>query len=151
VLGDFSYLGIDPGAKGGMALITGSDYSVWNLPETPSDQLALLVDTVLPLCESLGTIPVTMIEQIGYLPKIMPPTSIVKLARSYGVLLGLLTGRVAYREIPPSRWQKALKCQTGGDKKVTYAMAQRLYPHVKITHNVADAILIARYCSLHWT
>jgi hypothetical protein len=42
-------------------------------------------------------------------------------------------------------WQKSLGCLTHGDKNVSKAAAQRLFPGMKITHATADALLIAYY------
>jgi hypothetical protein len=38
-----------------------------------------------------------------------------------------------------------MKCRSGGDKKITKAAAQRLFPRMKVTHKNADALLIAEY------
>jgi len=34
---------------------------------------------------------------------------------------------------------------TGGDKNVSKRRAQELFPEIKITHAIADALLIAEY------
>jgi hypothetical protein len=38
-----------------------------------------------------------------------------------------------------------MQCLTKGDKNVSKAAAQRLWPKLKITHANADALLIAEY------
>ncbi len=43
------------------------------------------------------------------------------------------------------RWQKEMGCLTKGDKNVTKRRAQELFPTLKITHAIADALLIAEY------
>ena len=43
------------------------------------------------------------------------------------------------------RWQKYLGCLTKGDKNVSKAKAQELFPDLKITHAIADSLLIAEY------
>jgi hypothetical protein len=38
-----------------------------------------------------------------------------------------------------------MSCLTKGDKNVTKSRAQELFPEVKVTHAIADALLIAEY------
>ena len=57
----------------------------------------------------------------------------------------LIAGGVPFEEVIPQRWQKFLGCMSKGDKNVTKARAQELFPSVKITHGNADALLIAWY------
>jgi len=42
-------------------------------------------------------------------------------------------------------WQKALGCMTKGDKNITKRLASELFPAIKCTHTVSDALLIAEY------
>lgn len=63
-----------------------------------------------------------------------------------GVLYGVLSScRIPYEEVSPIKWQTLLGCRTGGDKNISKAKAQSLFPSVKITHAVADALLLAEY------
>ena len=66
--------------------------------------------------------------------------------RSYGFLRGLLAANGIKREdVTPQKWQAELGCRSKGDKNVTKAKAQELWPNEKITHANADAMLIAEY------
>jgi hypothetical protein len=65
---------------------------------------------------------------------------------SYETMLKLL--KIPYELIPPQRWMKRLDCMTGGDKNVTKDKAIKMFPNVKVTHAVADSLLIAKYCEL---
>jgi len=42
-----------------------------------------------------------------------------------------------------------MSCRTKGDKNVSKHAAQKLWPHLKITHRDADARLIAEYGRLY--
>ena len=76
----------------------------------------------------------------------MGVTSSFTFGRGLGRLEALLTAhRIPYEEIAPGKWQRSLGCLTKGDKNVTKARAQQLFPGVKVTHYVADALLIAEY------
>ena len=69
-----------------------------------------------------------------------------KFGHNYGFTRGCLrTLRIPLIEVSSMKWQTALSCRTGGDKNVTKAKAQQLYPSLKITHAIADALLIATY------
>jgi len=71
-----------------------------------------------------------------------------KISDSYGFYRGLLTALdIPYDTVTPSVWQRNMKCLTGGDKRITRARAQQLYSKfgVKVTHAIADALLIATY------
>ena len=63
-----------------------------------------------------------------------------------GLIRGtLLSVGVQVRDVPPMLWQSRMGCMTGGDKNVSKRKAQELFPRVKVTHGIADALLIARY------
>jgi len=48
-------------------------------------------------------------------------------------------------DVYPMMWQAKMECLTGGNKNVSKHRAQELFPGVRITHAVADALLIAEY------
>jgi crossover junction endodeoxyribonuclease RuvC len=69
-----------------------------------------------------------------------------KFGTSFGELkMGLVASGVRYELVTPSVWQGKLKCRTKGDKNITKAKAQQLWPKLKITHAYADALLLAYY------
>jgi hypothetical protein len=81
----------------------------------------------------------------------MGVTSAFTFGRGYGSLLMALTAkRVPFDEVPPGTWQKTMGCLSGGDKNVTKRRAQQLFPAVKVTHAVADALLIAEFARRRW-
>ena len=51
-----------------------------------------------------------------------------------------------FDEVSPVKWQNWQKCKTGGNKNISKSRAQQLFPSLKITHAIADALLIADYC-----
>jgi hypothetical protein len=64
----------------------------------------------------------------------------------YGHLeMALTAAGIPFERVRPQAWQKAMGCMSKGDKNVTKAKAQELFPHLKITHATADACLIAEY------
>jgi hypothetical protein len=74
----------------------------------------------------------------------------VKSAFTFGNGFGHLEMALTAAEIPfsrvrPQEWQKAMGCMTKGDKNVSKAKAQELFPSIKVTHAIADSLLIMQY------
>ncbi len=136
------YLGIDPGASGGIAIVwemaRGRTTMAYNMPETESDTADILREY-----QQYAAITTCFIEAVHSMPK-QGVASSFKFGRSYGFLRGLLIGlKIPFEEITPQTWQKEMNCRTGGDKNVSKAKAQQLWPELKITHALADALLLA--------
>lgn len=135
-----NYIGIDPGKSGGIAVITtdGAAYA-YRMPETDRDLLDLLGD--------IGAeVSCAMLEQVHAMPG-QGVTSTFTFGRGFGKLeMALCAARIPFELVTPQKWQKALGCLTKGDKNVSKAAAQRLFPTLKVTHAIADALLIAEYC-----
>ncbi len=140
-------IGIDPGQSGGAVLLDGEGNVVDRFKfsdKTDHDIAQVLTEWTDPAqFGPLGTD--AIIEQVHSMPK-QGVASSFKFGRSFGFLIGLLTGiRIPYRMVTPQTWQKAMGCLTHGDKNVSKAAAQRIWPREKWTHAIADAALIAEY------
>lgn len=137
-------LGIDPGLSGGLALIGYTDdvyhdgvCSTAKMPETERDLWEALQD--------MGTIGYAYIEKVSAMPK-QGVSSTFKFGQNYGMLRGMLVALgVPFEAVAPGVWQRSLGCLSHGNKNITKAKAQELYPKLKITHATADALLIATY------
>lgn len=133
------YLGVDPGASGAIVGIWpgGSIQHVRN-DGTEKDVSEWLADVAGEKCYAT-------LEQVGAMPK-QGVSSTFKFGRSYGFLRGLLIAhRVPFETVTPAKWQGFLGCRSKGDKNVTKAKAQELFPLNKWTHRTADAVLLAEY------
>ncbi len=137
------FIGIDPGGSGGIAWLdeSGNVVKVMKMPETDADVL-----------EALGQyIPAkAVIERVAAFAPAgmrMGATSAFTFGRGVGALHMALTAcQIPFEPITPLFWQKFMACRTGGDKNVSKAKAQQLFPSLKITHAIADALLIAEFC-----
>ena len=133
-----NFIGIDPGKAGGIAIITPNKVEAYAIPETEKDLFDILDSIHFPRT-------FTLIEKVHSAPG-QGVASVFTFGRGYGFLRGCLIGiGLPFDEISPLSWQTALKCKSGGDKNVTKAKAQQLFPHLKITHKTADSLLIAEY------
>jgi len=132
------FLGIDPGVSGGMALIAESGVETFKLKNATESDIAREIENWHVHIE-FG-----VIEKVSSSPQ-MGVRSAFTFGMSYGFLRGVITGLFPFEEVSPQKWQKAMGCMTKGDKNVSKAKAQQLFPQLKITHAIADALLIAEY------
>lgn len=136
--------GIDPGASGSIACIPDNDPSkAWaiKMPETLGDLWEAIKGA-----NSQDYEPIFILESVHSMPG-QGVSSSFKFGRGFGTLeMALTAAGIRFEYVTPQKWQKALGCLTKGDKNVSKAKAQQLFPHLKITHAIADGLLIAEYC-----
>lgn len=133
-------IGIDPGSSGAICGIDEHGLLIHKLSGTEKDAREFLCEFGSDPKDSFA-----YIERVHSMPK-QGVSSVFKFGQSYGFLRGLLIGLgIPFEEVTPQKWQKAMGCMSKGDKNVTKAKAQQLFPGVKVTHAIADALLIAEY------
>ena len=140
-------IGIDPGANGAIAWIDERGKScVEKMPDTLQDLWELIRDiTNFPRSAIDGRKYKAYIEQVSSSPQ-MGVVSSFSFGRGYGNLeMALTAAGIPFERVRPQVWQKALNCLTKGSKNVTKQRAQELFPNIKCTHAVSDALLIAEY------
>lgn len=137
-----AYIGIDPGMSGGLSIIVpGKSVNAYKMPETERD----IWDLVHSLAVSNDGDVCAVIEAVSAMPK-QGVTSTFTFGKGYGGLrMALIAAGVPFREVRPQVWQKALGCLTKGDKNISKAKAQQLFPSIKVTHALADSLLIAQW------
>ena len=57
---------------------------------------------------------------------------------------------IRFEERVPRVWQKIQGLQPHGGKNASKARAQQMFPQIKITHHIADALLIASTARILW-
>ena len=135
-----SVIGIDPGKSGATVWFDGETVEFIKHTETERDiwDFLLANDASSILLEKVASMPGQGVK------------STFAFGQSYGFLRGILIAReISFRTIRPVEWQRKLGCLSKGDKKVTRAKAQELFPAIKVTHAIADALLIA-YHEFHY-
>jgi crossover junction endodeoxyribonuclease RuvC len=143
------FLGIDPGNSGGFVLIDedGNVLTHDKQPETELD-VCFSLQCARNFAELEGHKLTAIIEKVHAMPK-QGVTSVFTFGRNYGFLRGVITSlSIPFVDVTPQKWQKELGCQTKGDKNVSKAKAQQLWPKIKWTHATADAALIAKWGQL---
>lgn len=148
------FIGIDPGVSGGIAIIDhfGHVIETFKMPATGRDAFDQLLPygraNAQPGYEGRACIEKVNAGVFGHgKAGKMGVVSAFTFGRNVERLhMALLCSDIPYDEVLPVKWQTALGCRTKGDKNVSKARAQQLFPHVKVTHAIADALLIAEFC-----
>jgi len=137
-------IGIDPGKSGGIAwLPEGLTSRAIKMPETPRDVWDI-INNLEKTCTHNGSV-FAYIEKVGPMPK-QGISSTAKFMYGAGSLeMALIASGIPHDFVAPGVWQRNLGCMTKGDKNITKRKAQRLFPDMKVTHAIADALLIAEY------
>ncbi len=133
------HIGIDPGNNGCIAVVDDSGYvRNWlNLKDKTEHEIA---EFLVEFDDGRA-----VIERVSSSPQ-MGVVSAFTFGRNYGFLRGLMVAmRIPFREVTPAVWQKRMNCMTKGDKSITRAAAQKLWPNNKWTNANSDATLIAEY------
>ena len=141
-------LGIDPGQRGAIAVLSDSRTGViFGMPQTEKDICELLLD----IKDKYSPI-MCYIEDVHAMPK-QGVSSTFKFGRNYGFLRGVLTAlKIPFDGISPVTWQRKIRFSSKGNKKLAKQKAQNLFPSIEgITDLTADAVLIAYSCLLDVT
>ena len=133
-------LGIDPGWGGGASLLDEFGKAIISQSFTGRTEFDII--EIIQMMDPNNAI--VYIESVHAMPK-QGVCSAFKFGHIYGLLRGLTIGAARVIDVTPQRWMKALGCLTHGDKNISKAKAQQLFPGVKVTHGNADALLIAYY------
>lgn len=134
------YLGIDPGKSGGWAMIREHGGAC----QTIKSGTCNIKELQTFLCDWKPAF--AMLEYVSSSPQ-QGVRSAFTFGQSYGQIEAILVCcGIPFDRVTPKKWQAAMQCLSGGDKNVTKRRAQELFPDVKVTHAIADALLLAEYC-----
>jgi len=156
------FIGIDPGLKGGLAVIDGSliadlrimpAVKVGNKKQLDERQLVHLFKGW-----KSGTEITTYIELVGSRPG-QGVTSMFNFGLGWGIVRGILSGlSISYELVRPQAWKKVMLA--GMPKGSEYQVASRLWPdqswmatpRCTTAHDgMIDAALIAEYGRRRWS
>lgn len=142
-----TYLGIDPGNKGGIAWVSNKDYMTCIMPDTTAAVLGLI------LSMSTGLKPTVIIEQVQVMGKAFGAKAALSYGQKYGELIGIMTALgLKIVEVRPAAWKKAMGLSKEKDDSI--ALCERLFPEVillptprcsKPSDGMAEALLLAEY------
>lgn len=148
-----AYLGIDPGQRGGLAVVVESGELREHIP-MPKTRKGVLAE--IAILDAKYKRLVVGVEKAQSMPK-QGVVSVANYMREYGVIIGLVMGLgLPYHEIPPAMWKRELfkgQAEKKG-KHVAIVLAENLFPDIMLTpglcrnpqDGIAEAALIAEYC-----
>lgn len=145
-------IGLDPGSSGGMACIINGTVEVMKFENaTEADIAERLQDWAAGDCFAY-------IEKVGANRNrskgnvAQGASSMFAFGQNYGFLRGILiASKVPFEEVQPVKWQAAFSLKGPSDESPTAkknrhkAKAQQLFPKVKVTLALCDALLIAEF------
>lgn len=153
------YVGIDPGAKGAIAICGDCKHHVFRLGAktddgTPPDTAFALY--LRALHESTGQPVVAYLEEVGgfIAGRPAPGSAMFNFGTGYGRIQGAFEAlSLPYRLVRPQVWQKGISGVAGlqgkDRKRALCAEARRLYPDLNPTLETCDAILLMHYAKRH--
>lgn len=141
------FLGIDPGKSGGVALVTPNRNAVFavKMPAT-EEGIARLFEEV-----AVEHRPTSCYLEFVHAMPGQGVTSMFNFGQNFGAIkAALYAARIEFNIVSPVKWQKTVGLifpkLTKTEKKNRHkARAADLFPELKITHAIADALLIAEY------
>ena len=143
-----NFIGIDPGVGGGIAMISDGHAFTHKLKDSTERDTW---DFLLQCYAGEESECFAIIEKVHSSPQ-MGVVSAFTFGRSLGFLRGvLIAAEIRFDEVSPQKWQKHMGCLSKGDKNVTKARAQQVFPKVKVTHANADCLLLAEYARQVWS
>ena len=148
-----TFIGIDPGAKGGWSIIHENgdvESHIWDDVE--------FVECIRNLSLTSYKNCKCALEKVGAMPK-QGVVSTWHFAQSYGFIIGVLTSfEIPFQIVSPQAWKKSFGL-INQDKTKSIETAQRLYPGVsflatnrsrKPSDGMAESLLIAEYARRHF-
>lgn len=148
-----TYIGIDPGKSGGIAIISGDEIICYQMPNTEFDVWSIFERN------NKGQVR-AVIEKVHSMPG-QGVKSMFSFGQNYGFLRAcLIAAQIPFDEITPQAWQKELGIvgRKKGEPKSQLKerlrqKAQQLFPQEDMWHRTlgeqrakCDALLLAEFC-----
>lgn len=157
-----SFIGIDPGQKGGVAMVNqfGQAVGGFTLPHHEDDPKVIVWPMILKFFLNKCRGAYVSIEQMPFMGK-RGQIATMSLAENIGVFKGLLVAAaLPFESVHPSTWQSVLiNHHQGKSKERALKTFEEKWPemasqlrmsHDKVPDGIADAMLIAEYGRLQY-
>lgn len=150
------YIGVDPGQRGGYAVISTSETGQAVFAYPWDDTFFAMEMANLMSLKSQGI--VAAVEKVGAMPH-QGVSSMFSFGQSYGFIQGVLTALgIPYQLVPPRKW-KAEFGLLNTSKEDSVRVAKRLFPGVNLlpsercrkdSDGMSDSLLMAEYARRHF-
>lgn len=151
------YVGIDPGQKGGYAVISKSDTGQAVFAYPWDDTFFAMEMASLMHMKEHGI--VAAVEKVGARPG-QGTVSMFNFGKSAGYIEGVLSALgIPYQLVPPNKWKKEFSL-FGKDKQASIATCHKLFPDLDLkrtercktdSDGKAEATLLACYAMRHFS
>lgn len=157
---EITFIGIDPGQKGGIAKIYPDKVEVFTMPDTQRDVWELVTNTRSEYIQAV-------IEHVTTSPQMGVVSAGVFMFGYGGLRMALTAAQIPHEPIRPQVWQKALMIpprkkgmSDREQKNKLRAKAQQLFPKLPLWSQpgsiglqlaVSDALLIAYYARMRYS
>ena len=149
------YVGVDPGQKGGYAVISTSETGQ-AVFAYPWDDTFFVME--MQALSRMGNGIVAAVEKVGAMPG-QGVTSMFNFGKSAGYIEGVLSGLgIPYQLVPPAKWKKEFSL-IGKDKRTSIAICHKLFPDLDLkrtercrtdSDGKAESALLACYAMRHF-
>lgn len=138
-----TFIGVDPGKKGSLALLENGAVSIFPFDE---DTYIEVLGKVAPHAS------ICCLEHVGSMPG-QGVTSMFHFGENFGFIQGVLRAyKIPFELVRPQKWKKEFSIT--GDKNSSIQVCKRLFPEVSLLRtakckkeddNVAESVLLAEY------
>ena len=150
------YIGVDPGAKGGYAVIFKFDTGQAVFAYSWDDSFFAMEMASLMQMKEHGI--VAAVEKVGARPG-QGTVSMFNFGKSAGYIEGVLSALgIPYQLVPPNKWKKEFSL-IGKDKQASIETCRKLFPELDLkrtercrtdSDGKAEATLLAEYARRHF-
>lgn len=140
---DKTFIGVDPGASGALAILRGSE--TVTVPFSTEAYVELLQGM-----DASNTF--AIVEHVGAMPG-QGSVSTFNFGMNFGIIQGVLSAlKIPYELVRPQKWKKEFSCTS--DKNTSIEVAKRLFPQANFKRTpkctkdhdgIAEALLLAEY------
>lgn len=144
------YIGIDPGADGGIAMITISDKETVTAWPYSNEKLVEICFAIADISGEVRT--TTCLEKVGAMPG-QGVTSMFNFGKNVGFIEGVLSANyIPYQTVPPQKWKKEYSISS--DKNKSVEVCKKLFPNINLKRTdkckkdhdgMAEALLMAEF------
>jgi crossover junction endodeoxyribonuclease RuvC len=150
------YIGVDPGQRGGYAVISTSETGQ-AVFAYPWDDTFFVAE--MQALSRMGNGIVAAVEKVGAMPG-QGVTSMFNFGKNAGYIEGVLSALgIPYQLIPPAKWKKEFSL-IGKDKKASIETCRKLFPELDLkrtercrteSDGLAESTLLACYAMRHFS
>lgn len=146
------YVGVDPGAHGGLAAIDENNKVLFAVPMSRDNLVHYIKKLHNDIIEKNDGV-IACVEKVGAMPG-QGVTGMFNFGKSAGFIEGVLESfQIPYQLVPPQTWKKSFSL-LHKDKKASIQMCKQLFPRVNLlptercrkeSDGISEAILMSLY------